>query len=134
MVHRVQLAEDERVGITGEAEPQRGRTTRTGEADRANVEHGRSQLLLDRSAYGVAATARDVEVCGLPAAVGDRHDLAGREVAEREERQSDTEGHPGDGIEGVIDAEVQPGADHGADEPAATNLATVRGRPGTTTM
>ena len=65
VVHRVELGEQVRVGVAGDAEPQRGRAARPVEADRLDVEHREAELVLHRLADGLAAPTADIEVGGL---------------------------------------------------------------------
>ena len=47
VVHRVELPEQVRVGVAGDAQPQRRRAAGAGEADRLDVDDGEAELVLD---------------------------------------------------------------------------------------
>ena len=83
VVHRVELPEQVGVGVALDAEAQRRRTARAGEADRLDVEDRQAELVLDRLADRLAPPPTDVEVRGLALPVGDGEDLVRGEEAER---------------------------------------------------
>ena len=70
----------------------------------------------------------------MPLSVRDREDLVRGEEPEGEERDRDAERHAGDDVGGMVDAEVEPGADETPTTIAPTTLAIGRGRPGTTSV
>ena len=109
VVHRVELPEQVRVGIAGDPQPQRRRSAGTGEPDGLAVDDGEAELVLHGLADRCPAAPRDVEVGGLAAPVGDREELVRREEAERQQRDGDADGDPGEDVEGMVDAEVEAG-------------------------
>ena len=107
VVHRVELPEDVRVGVAGEPQQQRGRSARSGEPDRADIDDGDAELVLDGAAKGLATASSDVEVGRLAAVVLHREHVVGGEESEREERDGDAQSHAGERIEGMVHGEVE---------------------------
>ncbi len=122
MVHRVELPEQVRVGIAGDPQPQRGRPAGTGEPDGLAVDDREPELVLHGLADGFPAATRDVEMGGLAAPVGDGEELVRREEAERQQWDGDADRHPGEDVEGMVDAEVEAGERNKDDDGAADEL------------
>ncbi len=88
VVHRVELAEQVRVGIARDPQPQRCRSARAFEPDRLDVEDREAELVLHRVPDRLAARPPTSRCAVLPAAVRDREHLVRREEAERVERDT----------------------------------------------
>ena len=128
MVHRIELPEQVRVGITGDLQPQRCGAAGTGQPDGLAVDDSEPELVLHGLADRRPAGPCHVEVGRLAATVGDGEELVRREEAERQKWDDDADRHGGEVVEGMVDAEVQAGEHDQGDDSDADELGD-RSRP-----
>jgi hypothetical protein len=90
----VQLAEQDRRGVAGDGDAQRGRAGRPGQPERLDLLHDEPKLVGQGAPDGLAAGAADIQMGAAAPPVGHWVDLVGGEAAEHQQREGHPENHP----------------------------------------